>query len=188
MNSKSSRHRKWSPIRQGLFIVIIAPIIAGLWFLAFYVLNHDTTPSNQVNANKQQIVDAGTPPTEQNIIKLVNIERQKAGVSSLVVHPSLTKSAQLKADDMWNRGYRDHYIPGTDQIYTDEMKLYVHPLCSYSSENYAYYDIGITAEIAIDLWLESQPHKEAMLDPQYTYTGIGVSNDSIVVEHFCVAR
>lgn len=143
--------------------------------------------------NNIEMVDQGSqlPATSSSILEAVNTERAKIGVAPLIMNERITKSAQLKADDMWARNYRSHYLPeDPTATLTPEMADLVNPVCSLSSENYVY-DIGngtTTTRQAMNWWMSSPPHKKAILDPKYTLTGIGVANDSIVVQHFCVAR
>jgi len=47
---------------------------------------------------------------------------------------------------------------------------------------------GIAIETAMQLWLNSLPHKSAILDSKYTYTGVGISGGKVVVQWFCAAR
>ena len=131
------------------------------------------------------------PADPQEILELVNAEREKAGVAPLVMHDSLNKSAQLKADDMWNRDYRGHYLPeDPNATLTLEMYSYVEPYCESSSENLSFSTDGsdLTSDESIRWWMNSPPHKKAILDPVYTLTGIGVSNGSIAVQRFCIAK
>ena len=134
------------------------------------------------------------PATPTAVLEAVNKERSKVGVAPLKLHLNIAKSAQLKADDMWYHDYRTHeipYITAQKVTLTDEMADLVNPVCSSSSENLTYYKTKsevMTAEQAIIGWLSSPAHKKAMLDPKYTYTGIGVSHNNLVVQRFCVAK
>lgn len=70
------------------------------------------------------------------------------------------------------------------------MRNLLNPLCNYSGENFVYAGAGNihTAETSMNWWMNSPSHKQAILDPKYTLTGIGVSHGNIVVQHFCVAK
>ena len=146
-------------------------------------------------------VTAENPPPEPEIIaatesdvpRLVNIEREVAGVAPLKLHPNISKSAQLKAQDMWDREYRSHYLPGLEDsliTLTPEMAMLVDPIYISSSENITFWTNKyrvMSAEDAMEGWLESPPHKDAILSPEYSLTSIGVAGGNIVVQHFCVA-
>ena len=79
-------------------------------------------------------------------------------------------------------------MPDTNQPLTEEMKSLQVAACINSSENLTWNDSGTDTKQSIDWWLSSPPHKAAMLDPKYTYIGIGVGDGRVVVQHFCVAR
>ncbi len=133
------------------------------------------------------------PPDAQEMLELVNDERAKVGVAPLTLNTDVEKSAQLKADDFVNRDYYDHIVKGTKYTLTAEMGELVFAHCSSSSENIAA-DMLTSQEAlyASNGWIVSTPHRKAILDPQYTYTGFGVSQeddgDYYIVERFCVAK
>ena len=60
------------------------------------------------------------PADPQEILELVNQERARIGIAPLVMDENVQKSAQLKADDMVAKGYRQHNIPGTNNWYSLE--------------------------------------------------------------------
>lgn len=129
------------------------------------------------------------PPTPDEILKLVNAERERVGVKPLAVNQNVQKSAQLKAQDMWDRKYFSHNIPGTDNPYTTEMGKLILASCSQVGENIADNSNRptITSQEAFTAWKNSPAHYKAMIDPSYTATGIGVAGDK-VVQHFCIAK
>ncbi len=139
--------------------------------------------------------DGPADPTE--LLELVNAERQRIGVAPLEFDESVQRSAQLKANDMITKDYRQHIIPGLGDMYTQEMRylIYQRAKCSHSSENYytgAYHpksDVFVsTSREAFNGWMSSKPHREAIQDPKYKKTGFGVSTNNttlIAVQHFC---
>lgn len=143
------------------------------------------SPQNPNELSNDELLSVST---EQSILKAVNIERAKVGAAPLKLHPNLSKTAQMKADDMIARNYRGHHMPDTNQNLTEEMRQLLAVACVSASENLTWGDERISTKQSIDSWLSSPPHKAAMLNPKYTYTGIGVGDDKVVVQHFCVAR
>lgn len=122
-------------------------------------------------------------PTE--LLELVNAERQRIGVAPLEFDESMQRSAQLKADDMISRNYRDHVSPEGIHGYELVFK-HANSECKHAGENLAWRTdntIGTTQE-AFDWWMNSKPHRKAIQDPKYTKTGIGINKD-VVVQHFC---
>lgn len=127
------------------------------------------------------------PADPQEILELVNKERERIGVAPLVLDENVQKSAQLKADDMVAKGYRQHIIPGTPYTLNSEMAYWVNKSCSKSSENITWGHEGdnkSTSQAAFSAWMNSEPHRKAIQNPKYTKTGIGVK-DGVVVQHFC---
>lgn len=134
--------------------------------------------------------DAG-PPDPQEILEMVNEERKRVGVAPLQYDENVRMSAQLKADDMVKRNYRQHEIPGTNYTLTREMAYWVDKSCVSSGENIAWWigaDNGTPSSSgAFVSWMSSESHRKAIQDPKYTKTGIGVRNN-VVVQRFCVTR
>jgi len=127
------------------------------------------------------------PPDAQEILELVNKERARIGVAPLVMDENVQKSAQLKADDMVAKGYRQHIIPGTPYTLNSEMAYWVNKSCSKSSENISWRTDNIpgTSQDVFNGWMSSEPHRKAIQDPKYTKTGIGTHKD-IAVQRFCI--
>ena len=85
--------------------------------------------------------------------------------------------------------YNGHISPhdgrhGYEYIYDTGIE------CPSASENY-YVGGGayVTSSQALDWWIHSKPHYDAMVDPKYSTTGFGIATrangDLIAVEHFC---
>lgn len=169
-----------------LSITGLGALCAGVLLLA-----PTFTPVPVAPAQPQTKPTIKTPATSESLLTRVNEERAKIGVAPLVVDEGVQKSAQLKSDDMVARNYRSHYLPENPKAtLTQEMYSYIEPVCSSSGENYTSGQNGnqlMSTEQAINAWLNSPPHKAAILDSKYTKTGFGVS-ESVVVQHFCVAR
>jgi uncharacterized protein YkwD len=117
------------------------------------------------------------------IFRLVNNERVKAGLKPLVRDSRLDASAQAKADDMAKYNYFDHVRDGKHGYEYIPLGM-----CSYKSEN-----IGMTQGYysnntqQLDWWMHSKPHHDAILNANYTLTGVAV-NGNKVVQHFCIAK
>ena len=179
--------------RKKLLVVSLSLlVIVAITLLIFTTVERDRRSVAKHRAEMADTYAVFTPATEQNILAEVNAERAKVGVAPLVLHPNITKSAQLKADDMLNRGYRTHFLPeDPNATLTAEMYSYIEPICSNSSENLmaSKNDVVRTTEGLMYAWMNSEPHRNAILNPDYTYTGIASSSDNtILVQHFCVAR
>lgn len=172
-------------------IVTIALVISVIGVC--FAVKSFITPHKQVSSVDAEESDASLPPkvippTEQSVLAAVNAERAKVGVAPLKLHPNISRTAQMKADDMIARNYRGHLMPDTNQPLTEEMRQLQSAVCVSASENLTWDDNVTNTKQSMNSWLNSPSHKAAMLDPKYTYTGIGVGDGKIVVQHFCVAR
>lgn len=145
-----------------------------------------------------------TPPTVDELLRLVNEERAKVGVAPLVIDPLLNQSAQMKSDDMALNNYFGH-VDANGKHGWDYIND-VNKRCTSASENI----VGVaTATGAIDWWMGSDSHRLALQDPKYESTGIGISyvnriplanivtskpvytdmiNTYVITEHFCDER
>ena len=134
------------------------------------------------------------PPTASEILGLVNAEGAKIGVAALVVDENVQKSAQLKAEDMDRDNYFGHAMPSTGKNINVEMGALLVASCIDSGENYQFTSkASATSQTALDWWMNSPPHREALLTDKYSKTGIGVVYDEsreyyIAVQHFCIAK
>ena len=103
-------------------------------------------------------------------------------------------SAQLKSDDMLAKGYKQHNIPGTDNWYSSEMaSLMSQAGCHTVSENFYWAGFEATSRDAFNWWMNSEPHRKAIQNPEYTKIGLGISRSSdnsktYAVQHFCISR
>ncbi|WP_138495890.1 CAP domain-containing protein [Paenibacillus pinistramenti] len=106
------------------------------------------------------------------VVKLVNIERQKAGLKPLVVHTNLTKMAKTKVVDMYNHKYFSHTSPSYGSPF--DMMDSFNITFEYAGENLARGQ-RTPAEVVKD-WMNSPDHKANMLNPNYTLIGVGYYN------------
>lgn len=119
------------------------------------------------------------PPTADELLRLTNIERAKVGSHPLVLNESLSTSAQIKADDQTKNNYFGHVSP----IDGKHGYEYITEPCVNSSENLVS-GPGITSEKSIEWWMNSKPHREAMLWDDNDMVGFGISGQHVVA-HYC---
>lgn len=160
-------------------------LLAYLVFTGVYLINERKTPT-QATQPVQTTQTVQLPnvekPTAQRLLELTNAERAKAGVKPLIMDERLNQSAQKKADEMAIEGWdetphvNDSGLSGHSYIFN------FMPQCKYGSENllHDYYDVNA----AFAGWMNSQPHKAAILDARYEYVGFAI-NGGYVAQHFC---
>ncbi len=118
---------------------------------------------------------------EKEVVRLVNLEREKAGLAALTLDTALTRTARLKSQDMHDRGYFDHNSP----TYGTPFQLMKAQGVSYrtAGENIA---MGYrTPEAVVAAWMNSPGHRANILNASYTKIGVGyVSDGSYWTQHF----
>ena len=108
---------------------------------------------------------------ENEVIRLVNVEREKAGLSPVTQNNDLMKVARMKADDMSEKGYCDHESPtyGSPQNMVEKHTTEI----KYLGENITAGQS--TAADAVTAWLISPAHKNILLKDTANIVGIGVA-------------
>ncbi|MGE6376189.1 CAP domain-containing protein [Peribacillus muralis] len=106
---------------------------------------------------------------EQQILRLVNEERSKAGLPNVEMDTSLSKTATLKSEDMRDHDYFNHTSPTYGSPF-DMMKAF--------GITYKYAGENISAgqpsgESVMKSWMNSPGHKANILNKNYTHIGIG---------------
>lgn len=104
-----------------------------------------------------------------NVYYLINQERMSRGLPKLNLDPELSQAAGLKSKDMLNRNYFEHYAFGLSPW--DFIKLSGYNYL-YAGENLAM-DFN-TSEGMVKAWMNSPTHRDNILNPDYTDTGVGV--------------
>jgi len=131
----------------------------------------------------------GPAATREELLALVNAERIKIGVAPLAVDERLHGSAQRKADDMTQHNYFGHTSPH-DGTFGPNYVLETGIGCLSAGENLTWLgDVKVNhaAVRAVNAWMGSAPHREAILNARYVLIGFGISG-AYVVEHFCLVR
>lgn len=104
------------------------------------------------------------------LLNLINLQREKNGLIRLEVLPRLEEIANLKAEDMVKNNYFDHNSPTYGSPF-DMMKNFG---ITYKTagENIAG---NTTIEGAFNAWINSESHKQNILSNAYNYIGIGIA-------------
>ncbi len=104
------------------------------------------------------------------VVALVNEEREQAGLSSVVRNPLLDQAAEAKADDMASEQYFSHTSP--DGVTPWDWFRKAKYEYRYAGENLAiHFHDAASQERA---WMESRKHCENILSPKYREIGIAV--------------
>jgi uncharacterized protein YkwD len=111
---------------------------------------------------------------ESQILDLTNSHRQSLGLSTLAVSPTLSASAEWKAQHMARYEYMDHSDPAPPVSRTFGQRI---ADCGYSAgsvgENIAFgYQ---TPQAVFQAWLESPGHKANIENPDWRAIGVGAA-------------
>jgi uncharacterized YkwD family protein/spore coat assembly protein SafA len=111
---------------------------------------------------------------ETEAIRLVNIERAKAGKSELTPNNQISNVARIKSQDFINNNYFSHNSP-----------IYGSPFNMLSSFGIPFNAAGEniasgqkTATEVINTWMNSPGHKANILNSIYNQVGVGVASDN----------
>lgn len=107
-----------------------------------------------------------------DLLASTNMQRQNYGAGQLVIDAKLSAAAQAKAEDMISRDYWSHIAPDGKQPW--EFIVAAGYQYRAAGENLAY---GFrTSHDAVIGWMNSPPHKENLLKPDYRDVGFGIAN------------
>ena len=138
-------------------------IILLLFIQSFYTFFKKVNPDILGYATNIQI---------EEILELVNTERQKSGLTPLTRSGELDKAAVEKASDMFSKNYWAHISPtGTTpwEFITKSGYKYV-----YAGENLAKsFD---NSRDVVEAWMKSPTHRANILKPEYSEIGIAVKD------------
>lgn len=115
---------------------------------------------------------------QSQVVSLVNAERKKAGLPALKSDALLTKVAMAKAKDMDENNYFSHTSPTYGSPF--DMMRQFGVSYSYAGENIA--SGQKTPQEVMNAWMNSQGHRENILNKNYTKIGVGYVNGEWVQE------
>ena len=154
--------------KKAVIIIMLAIIV----FIESYSI-----ASYQTNAfieNENNIIEANLTEEEQEVLDLVNKNREETGIKTLKTYSKLQQIAKLKAVDIVTNNYFSHNSPtlGTPfemlKAYGIDYKI--------SGENLAG---NINSERAVNAWMNSESHRENILEEKFDYTGICVIDSEV---------
>jgi uncharacterized protein YkwD len=112
-------------------------------------------------------------PLEKELIDLFNAERAKVGSPALQFHSLIQGAARRHSEDMNTADFFSHQ--GSDQS-TTENRVKDSGYTESCECNYKFGEIladgANSANHAVQLWLESPPHRKILLDSDYVHVGI----------------
>jgi len=118
-------------------------------------------PSNSGNTSISSI--------EREVARLVNLERQKAGLAPLTLSEEISKVARIKSQDMADKNYFSHTSPTYGDPF--QMMKSFGIKFGYAGENIAK---GYkNAESVMNGWMNSSGHRANILNGNFKKIGVG---------------
>ncbi|MCR8986823.1 CAP domain-containing protein [Brevibacillus laterosporus] len=117
-------------------------------------------------------VSAEASAMVNEVVEIVNKERAKAGLKPLSIDTELSKMATDKAKDMADNNYFDHDSPtfGSPFDMMDQYKI------SYKTAGENIAEGQRSAEEVMKDWMDSDGHRENIMNSSFTKIGVGYYN------------
>lgn len=117
--------------------------------------------------------------SEREMLDLINKERETAGLNKLSLDTEIISVARVHATDMWERKYFGHVSPegkdAGDRLTEAEINY------DYAGENLALAPTVSTAHVGL---MNSEGHKENILEPKFNKVGVGVIDNGVYGKMF----
>ena len=129
-----------------------------------------------------------TIPTEDNeaksfeaeVVRLVNIERKKAGLAELKHNWELSRVARYKSEDMRDKGYFAHNSP----TYGTPFQMMKSFGISYRTAGENIAKGQTTPAAVVNAWMNSSGHRANILNPSFTEIGVGYASGNYWTQMF----
>ena len=117
---------------------------------------------------------------EREVVRLVNAERKRMGLSELKYNWQLSRVARYKSEDMRDKGYFSHTSPTYGSPY--QMMKSFGITYRTAGENIAK---GQTSpEAVVKGWMNSSGHRANILNPSFTEIGVGFASGNYWTQMF----
>lgn len=129
------------------------------------IINIPTTTSTSAQSELSTL--------ETEVIRLVNVERAKAGKPALTSNNELNRVARIKSNDFINNNYFSHNSPTYGSTF--EMLRSFGINYTAAAENIA--SGQRSAAEVMNTWMASSGHRANILNSTYNQIGVGVARD-----------
>lgn len=113
---------------------------------------------------------SGMSQIETEVVRLVNVERQKEGLSPLTTSSEFSNVARKKSEDMAIKGYFSHTSPTYGSPF-DMMKTFG---IKYNTAGENIAKGQISAESVMKAWMNSSGHRDNIMNPSFNKIGVGM--------------
>ena len=115
------------------------------------------------------LTDSDVTDFESEVVRLVNVERAKNGLSALTENWELSRVARYKSQDMHDRGYFSHTSPTYGSPF-DMMKKFG---ISYRTAGENIAKGYATPQAVVNGWMNSEGHRANILNASFRQIGVG---------------
>ena len=129
----------------------------------------EAKPTETTPKETQASADTSISQVEQEVVRLVNVERSKAGLQPLVMDSALSQVAKKKSEDMKAKNYFSHTSPTYGSPF-DMMKTFG---ISYTAAGENIAKGQRSAQEVVNSWMNSAGHRANILSTSYTHIGVG---------------
>ncbi len=138
--------------------------------------NPQFSDPNLIYPGQKVNIPEGAPlrSLEQEVIRLINVERGKQGLPALTENWELSRVARYKSQDMIDKNYFAHQSPTYGSPFTMMQSFGLR--FSAAAENIAYGQR--TAAEVVKAWMNSPGHRANILSRSYRFTGVGAAKKS----------
>ena len=138
--------------------------------------NPEANADEQQSNGEEQADKSELSEYEQEVVKLTNEEREKNGLEPLEIDKELSSVAREKSSDMQENNYFDHNSPtyGSPFDMMDQFQI------DYTSAGENIAKGQPTPEEVVNAWMNSEGHRENILNGSFTHIGVGYLDDGNV--------
>lgn len=131
-------------------------------------------PNPRLIYPKQRVIVpllTGMNVSEREVVRLVNVERQKRGLPVLKMNWEVSRVARYKSTDMRDKNYFSHTSP-----------TYGSPFSMLQAFGISFQAAGeniaagqVSPQAVMTSWMNSSGHRQNILNPLYTQIGVGLA-------------
>jgi uncharacterized protein YkwD len=123
----------------------------------------------------QRVTSSGLETDELRVLSLINRERGHSGLSSLVWNASLADLARNYSQTMARDGVFDHIDRNGDSVVERARHSRIRDWTKIGENLFECDSTNNFVSLAIRGWMHSPSHRDNILDPEWSDTGIGIA-------------
>jgi len=126
-------------------------------------------------ASSNARVSVNIDSDEREIFELINQERNKKGLGELSWDASLSRLARAYSQKMARENFFSHYDRSGEAVDGRARQMHIKSWSKIGENLFFCQGFGNPNELAVRGWMKSASHRENILDPDYTDSGIGIA-------------